>query len=129
MLDFWSKGVDMASAVSDPIIECGNIVREAVKATGERTIKTALAIASQQLGLGFRRTKAYWNNEVRDVSAREADMLREKRRAVIEERRKRLTHELALIERQLTALGDLNEAFRERAVARRESRVDRGGMV
>ena len=113
-MDFWSKGVEMASVASDPIDECGKIVREAVNATGERTVKTAIAIAAQQLGLGFRRTKAYWNNEVRDVSAREADMLRAKRKAVIEERLKRLTHEMALIERQLHDLGTANAELRER---------------
>lgn len=98
------KDSDMFTA-EHVIMECRSIVCEAIEGRRSEGLSRAQAEVARMFELSDRRTRAYWNNEVRMVPAHEADLIRDRRRAVLRRRQDRLNQELAAVQQLLETLG------------------------
>lgn len=89
------RDVDMRDAVA---LEMQRIVREAAEpwSPGD-SVKAAIGRAARALGLPFRRARTFWYASPCAVRAEEADQLRARDRALVEERLRRLEAEIELL--------------------------------
>jgi len=84
------------------------------------SVKAAIGRAARALGIGYRRARSFWYCENVSVRAFEADQLRSAELAMLAQRQRRLTHELATIRARLDA-ADEAEARAAADRARREA--------
>ena len=99
-----SKGAMQPEAVfTDILKEMTEIVRDAA---GPRTgsAKEQIDLAARRLGISFSRAKSYWYGAIRNISATEAHLLRQKRRQIICDRAARLKAELEILNLRLARL-------------------------
>ncbi|MGD0109223.1 MAG: hypothetical protein ABSC06_35075 [Rhodopila sp.] len=110
-------------------VEMQAITRRAAEpwAPGD-SVKAAIGRAARALGIGYRRARSFWYCENVAVRALEADRLRAAELAMLAQRQRRLTHELATIKARLDA-ADEAEAGAAAAVACRKAASSGGPTI
>jgi hypothetical protein len=97
-----SKDAMTAEAIST---EMTQIVREAAGPRAQDdTIERQIDRASRYLGLPFRRARAYWYGEVRNIPAHEAEQLRFKQRQILRARIAQLNTEHEILALKLSRM-------------------------
>jgi hypothetical protein len=92
-----------ADAIRD---DTASLVRQAVAAMGDGSIKAGVARAARAYGLSARRVRGYLHREVRNPLAWEVAAIRARTRALIAVQRERADAALRDLERHLEAFGD-----------------------